>query len=75
MTQNVSAEPREPSARMYDALILVPPFFELRYPSLGAHVLQACARAAGFRVRVFYANLPSHRTSGSRATRPCRTPL
>jgi len=38
-------------------LIVVPPFLELRYPSLGAHVMQACARAAGFRVRVFYANL------------------
>ena len=40
-----------------DVLIVVPPFFELRYPSLGAHVLQACGRAAGFRVRAFYANL------------------
>jgi hypothetical protein len=57
MQQNVSAEPRELSARTCDALIIVPPFFELRYPSLGAHVLQACARAAGFRVRAFYANL------------------
>jgi ribosomal peptide maturation radical SAM protein 1 len=57
MKQNVSAKPRELSARTCDALILVPPFFELRYPSLGAHVLQACARAAGFRVRAFYANL------------------
>ena len=57
MKQNVWAEPRDPSARTCDALILVPPFFELRYPSLSAHVLQACARAAGFRVRVFYTNL------------------
>ena len=57
MKENVSADPRELSARTCDALILVPPFFELRYPSLGAHVLQACARAAGFRVRAFYANL------------------
>jgi ribosomal peptide maturation radical SAM protein 1 len=57
MSQNVSVEPRELSAQTCDALILVPPFFELRYPSLGAHVLQACAREAGFRVRAFYANL------------------
>jgi len=57
MKQNVSVKPRELSSRTCDALILVPPFFELRYPSLGAHVLQACARAAGFRVRVFYTNL------------------
>jgi ribosomal peptide maturation radical SAM protein 1 len=40
-----------------DALIIVPPFCELHYPSLGAHTVQACARAAGFDVRVFYANL------------------
>src|SRR5215813_10560818 len=57
MKQSVSAKPGELSARTCDALIIVPPFFELRYPSLGAHVLQTCARAAGFRVRVFYANL------------------
>src|SRR5262245_37163958 len=57
MKHSVSAGPRELSARTCDALILVPPFFELRYPSLGAHVLQACARAAGFRVHAFYANL------------------
>jgi ribosomal peptide maturation radical SAM protein 1 len=40
-----------------DALIIVPPFGEVHYPSLGAHVLQACARGAGFKVSVFYANL------------------
>src|SRR5882762_7774018 len=57
MKQNAWDEPRELSGRTCDALILVPPFLELRYPSLGAHVLQACARAAGFRVRAFYANL------------------
>jgi ribosomal peptide maturation radical SAM protein 1 len=57
MDQNVATETRELSARTCDVLILVPPFFELRYPSLGAHVLQACARAAGFRVRAYYANL------------------
>jgi ribosomal peptide maturation radical SAM protein 1 len=57
MKQSTFAAPRELPARTCDALIIVPPFFELRYPSLGAHVLQACARAAGFRVRAFYANL------------------
>ncbi|MGH3850607.1 MAG: hypothetical protein ACRDRT_13040, partial [Pseudonocardiaceae bacterium] len=57
MQQNGWAEPRELSARTCDALIIVPPVCELRYPSLGAHTLQACAGAAGFRVRVFYANL------------------
>jgi len=55
--QSVSAEPRELSARTCDALIIVPPFFDLQYPSLGVQVLQACARAAGFRVHAFYANL------------------
>ena len=39
-----------------DALIVVPPFAGLDRPSLAAHTLQACARAAGFEVRVFYAN-------------------
>src|SRR2546423_10780017 len=40
-----------------DALIIVPPFAGVDRPSLGAHVIQACAREAGFRVRVLYANL------------------
>lgn len=40
-----------------DALIIVPPFCELHYPSIGVHTIQATARAAGFEVRVFYANL------------------
>lgn len=57
MKQNGWGEPRELSARTCDALIIVPPFFELRYPSLGAHILQASARGAGFRVHAFYANL------------------
>ena len=39
------------------ALIIVPPFAGLDRPSLGAHVLQACARARGFDVRVLYANM------------------
>jgi ribosomal peptide maturation radical SAM protein 1 len=57
MNHNVATGPRELSGRTCDVLIIVPPFFDLRYPSLGAHVLQACARAAGFRVRAYYANL------------------
>src|SRR5262249_41513888 len=52
-----AAESRELSARTCDALIIVPPFFALRYPRLGADVLKTGAGAAGFRVRVFYATL------------------
>lgn len=56
-----------------DALIVVPPFCEPHYPSLGAHTIQACARAAGFRVRVFYANLHFAATFGVPAyARMCR---
>ncbi len=40
-----------------DALIIVPPFARLNVPALGVHILQACAREAGFRVSVLYANL------------------
>ena len=40
-----------------DALIIVPPFAGLDRPSLGVHLLQACAREAGFNVSVFYANI------------------
>jgi ribosomal peptide maturation radical SAM protein 1 len=40
-----------------DALIVVPPFAGLDRPALGAHVLQACAGAAGFEVRVLYSNM------------------
>lgn len=40
-----------------DALIIAPPFYDLHVPSLGAHTIQACARAAGFDVRILYANL------------------
>ena len=52
-----SPEPEAAGLRRCDALIVVPPFCELHYPSLGAHTIQACARAAGFEVRVFYANI------------------
>lgn len=56
-----------------DALILVPPFCELHYPSLGAHTVQACARAGGFDVRVYYANLDFAAAIGTAAyTRACR---
>ena len=40
-----------------DALLIVPPFAELKWPSLALHILQACAKKAGFSVKVFYANL------------------
>jgi len=40
-----------------DALIVVPPFAGLDRPSLGVHVIQACARESGYRVNVLYANL------------------
>src|SRR4051812_6348333 len=40
-----------------DVLIIVPPFASIERPSLAAHVLQACAKEAGFRVSVLYANI------------------
>jgi ribosomal peptide maturation radical SAM protein 1 len=40
-----------------EVLLIVPPFPPLGYPSLAAHILQACGREAGFRVQVLYANL------------------
>jgi ribosomal peptide maturation radical SAM protein 1 len=39
-----------------NVLIVVPPFASLWYPSLAAHLLQACARDRGFAVDVLYAN-------------------
>ncbi len=38
-------------------LLIVPPFTSLASPALGVHVLQACAREAGFQVSVLYANI------------------
>jgi ribosomal peptide maturation radical SAM protein 1 len=38
-------------------LLVVPPFSGVDRPSLALHLLQACAREAGFAVDVFYANL------------------
>lgn len=49
-----------------DALIIVPPFVELHYPSLGAHVLQACVGTTGRRVGVLYANLLFASTFGGK---------
>lgn len=40
-----------------DALIIIPPFANLELPSLGVHLLQACAMCAGLDVRALYANL------------------
>jgi len=40
-----------------DAILIVPPFADIRRPSLGVHLLQACAEQAGLRVRILYANL------------------
>jgi ribosomal peptide maturation radical SAM protein 1 len=40
-----------------DVLLVMPPFGGIDRPSLGLHLLQACAREAGFRVSVLYANL------------------
>jgi ribosomal peptide maturation radical SAM protein 1 len=48
-----------------DAIIVVPPFCDLHTPSLGAHTIQACARAAGFDVRVLYANIHFAATIGA----------
>lgn len=39
-----------------EVLLIIPPFATLDYPSLAAHLLQACGREAGFRVQVLYAN-------------------
>ncbi|NJN68543.1 MAG: RiPP maturation radical SAM protein 1 [Chloroflexaceae bacterium] len=47
-----------------EVLIIVPPFAKLNSPSLGAHLLQACAREAGFEVHLFYANLSLAATIG-----------
>jgi ribosomal peptide maturation radical SAM protein 1 len=46
-----------PLMRDGHAIIVVPPFAGLDRPSLGAHLLQACAADAGVRVSVLYANL------------------
>lgn len=40
-----------------DALIIVPPFATIDKPSLGVHILQACAKSAGISVKILYANI------------------
>ncbi len=40
-----------------DLLLVVPPFAAADRASLAAHLLQACAHRAGFKVRILYANL------------------
>lgn len=50
--------------READVLIVVPPFAGVDRPSLAAHTLQACARKAGLRVSVLYANLAFAREIG-----------
>lgn len=50
-----------------EVLLVVPPFGGIDRPSLGAHLLQACALEAGFSVDVFYANLAFARCIGERA--------
>ncbi|MBN1219839.1 MAG: RiPP maturation radical SAM C-methyltransferase [Anaerolineae bacterium] len=47
-----------------EALIIAPPMAMLKTPSLAAHLLQACARAAGFQVSVLYANMMFAATLG-----------
>jgi len=39
------------------ALLMVPPFGTLDRPSLGIHVIQACARARGHQVDIVYSNM------------------
>ena len=52
-----------------DLLLVVPPFSPLDRAGLGVHVLQACARKAGFKVSVLYANLLFARHIGERTYR------
>ena len=47
-----------------DVLLVVPPFANTYMACLGVHVLQACAREAGFAVGVFYANMHFAERSG-----------
>jgi ribosomal peptide maturation radical SAM protein 1 len=53
-----------PLLRDADMLIVVPPFAGVDRASLAAHTLQACARKAGLRVSVLYANLAFAREIG-----------
>jgi len=59
-----------------DALLVVPPFAATDRPCLGVHVLQACAREAGFDVPVLYANILFAREIGEETYRRlCYAPL
>ena len=40
-----------------DVLLIVPPFASIWYPSLAAHILQACVQHTGISVDVLYANM------------------
>jgi ribosomal peptide maturation radical SAM protein 1 len=40
-----------------DAVIIVPPLASTTMPSLAAHLLQSCARKAGYNVKILYGNL------------------
>ena len=46
-----------PPVRDGDVLLVVPPFFDVATPSLAVHILQACAREAGYTASVLYANI------------------
>jgi ribosomal peptide maturation radical SAM protein 1 len=48
----------------FETLLIVPPFTTPTRPSYAVHVLQACAREAGFPVTVFYAHLDFVATIG-----------
>lgn len=48
----------------FETLLIVPPFTSPTRPSYAVHVLQACARQAGFPVTVFYAHLDFAATIG-----------
>jgi len=54
-----------------DALIIVPPFYSSDTTTLGAHVIQACARKRGYEVRVLYANLLLARELGTERFEEC----
>lgn len=49
-----------------DVLLIVPPFSSINRPSLGVHLLQACARERGVNVDIFYANLLFASTIGAK---------
>ena len=59
-----------------DALLIVPPFASTSMPYLGVHLLQACAKEAGFEVKVLYANLIFASLLGeAKYEALCRAPL